>query len=316
MLNFFRKKIQSSKGVVGISEQGNGIGIALVEPRPEGLPHLAFCDFAFCEEGPGRARALTELIGHHDLKSFPCVGVMTLGSYDLFQIVPPEVADDEQAEAIRWQVSELISYPIENAIVDHFEVPTRRRPEARAYAVVSPVDEVRKKVDLLHGSKLTVHAIDIPELAARNLAAYFPEAVRGVGVLFFGPQQGAIMIIRERQLYVTRGIQIGFSHLYQAGGGEENQFLELLDTIALEVQRTFDFYERSSALPSISTLLVLPTERPIPDLIPHLRNSLSAEVRPFDLNSTFAVKESLAPEIQACCLMAIGAALRALEENG
>jgi MSHA biogenesis protein MshI len=318
VLKLFRKKARESKGLVGISEQSNGIGIALVEYREDGAPRLACCDFAFCEEGHGRHRAITELIDRHNLESFPCVGVMALGSYDLLQIVPPDVADNERAEAVRWQVSELINYPIEDAVVDHFEVPTRGH-EARAYVVVTPVDKVRKKVDFLRGSKLAVHAIDIPELAVRNFAAYLPESAKGVGILFFGPQQGTIMIIRERQIYLTRSIQVGLSQLYEfsdappSEGSEKLQFLNLLDSISLEVQRTFDFYERSSALTPIDNLLVVPTERPIPDLIPHLENYLSADVRLLDLNSAFEVNEFLSPEIQARCIMAIGAALREFE---
>jgi hypothetical protein len=63
----------------------------------------------------------------------------------------------------------------------------------------------------------------------------------------------------------------------------------------------------------IDNLLVVPTERPIPDLIPHLENYLSADVRLLDLNSAFEVNEFLSPEIQARCIMAIGAALREFE---
>ncbi len=318
-LQLFGKKDQKSKGLVGLWEQENGVGIALVVLEEAGTPRLACCDFAFSEKGRGRNRSVQELISRHDLDSFPCVGGMALGSYDLLQVETPDVAENEKAEAVRWQIGELIDYPIDQAIIDLFEVPSRGQ-EAIAFVVASRREEVQKRVDFLHDSKLEVEAIDIPELMMRNVAALLPEAQKGVAILFFGPEQGVIMVVREGQIYATRSIQIGLDQLYDLSDahlpGEDGQgaaLTDLLDTIGLEVQRTLDFYERSSALTPIFNLLVVQMERSIPQLISHLDELLGADVRFLQLNEVIAGGESLTEEMQARCSLAIGAALRGVE---
>lgn len=316
ILKLFKKKEPLVLGTAGVCGHQNGVGVAQVI-RPQGQPpRLVCCDFAYCDNDHGRQRALVELVERHGLGDIPFVLTMELGSYSLLQVESVEKFQKGQDEAIRQQIKDLIDFPVDEAIIDVFDVPTRGR-ELLAYVVATPFPEVKKRVELMHEAKLGLAAIDIPELAVRNLVELVPENKWGVGFLTFGPDQGTITVIRDSKIYFSRTINAGLTALYEfaaekevAGGQTLHPYQELLDDIALEIQRTFDFFERNSALPPIQTLLVAPTERPIFDLVPHLDTFLAADVRTLDLNDLLGGAENLSMETQARCLMAIGAALR------
>jgi MSHA biogenesis protein MshI len=222
-------------------------------------------------------------------------------------VVSPEVPEGELREALRWQIRDLVDFPLEEAVIDVFQVPRGHlREGARtAYVVVARQALVRQRVALLEDARLKIEAIDIPELVLRNLINLLPEAERGMAFLYFGADSGLIIVTRGQELCLARNLQVGASSL-SAGGSALDSTVE---SIALEIQRSFDFYERSFAQKPIGSLVVAPQEFDAGGLLAGLRSALGIQVNTLDLAEILECPETL-PEHPGRCLLAIGAALR------
>ena len=309
--------------MVGLGLRPDGLDIVHVEHSEGQSPRLKVCSSIDCREQREQSRVLHDAARQYGLPRGRCVGVLSAASYSLLQVEPPPVPEAELRGAVRWQIRDLISFPIEEAVVDVFLVPNpgNRTRNPLAYVVAAPKSVVRRQVDLILGARMKVAAIDIPEMALRNLASFFPEDAKGVATLYLGPEGGVITISREGNLFLARGINISAAALASfcddAGAVDplelEPRLQDLLDSIVLEIQRSLDFYESNFGQAPIGTLVVMPTEQNIPPLLPYLKSYLGVQVRSFDLGTILDCPE-LPDGQDARSLLAIGAALR--QESG
>ena len=91
--------------------------------------------------------------------------------------------------------------------------------------------------------------------------------------------------------------------------GENGSLEPAVDDIALEIQRSFDFYERHFAQVSIGSLVVTPQEFDMDPLVNSLHASLGIDVTALDIGQLVEHPDPL-PTHAGRCLLAIGAALR------
>jgi MSHA biogenesis protein MshI len=157
-------------------------------------------------------------------------------------------------------------------------------------------------------ARLKVRAIDIPELVLRNLANLLPETGRGMAFLYFGVHSGLLIVTRGRELCLARNLPLGVAALLEGGDSLESN----VETIALEIQRSFDFYERSFAQVPVGSLVMAPQEFDTGPILAGLRAALGIEVATLDLEQILECSEPLPPHAGRC-LLAIGAALRSDE---
>jgi MSHA biogenesis protein MshI len=162
-------------------------------------------------------------------------------------------------------------------------------------------------------SRLKIDAIDIPELSLRDLAARLPEDARGVSLLYLGDEQGVIIVCRGGRLQLARDIPFGTSALSGGKAGLEpfgfDEPQERLSLLALDIQRSLDFYESSFRQTPVAALYLLPTAKPLPELLPELQARLGTSVKSFVLGDIVA-GESQDLQTAESCLLAVGAALR------
>ena len=311
MIKRWFRKISSNGGSIGFSRSKMGVALAQALPRPGSKPCLTFCDFLPGEFDDSH-HLLNEGCRHRGVSSCHAVCVLEMGCYQLLQVAPPDVPPDELREAIRWQIGDLIDYPPEEAVVDYFHVPGgNQREKARtAYVVVAHQDQVAERVSWMREARLKIRAIDIPELTLCNLVSRYPDTGRGVGCLYFDEDSGLIILSSEGKLCLSRNLPFGTNGLI----GETGSLEPAIDDIALEIQRSFDFYERHFARGAIGSLVVTPQEFDMDPLVNGLHASLGIDVTTLDLGQLVDHPDSL-PTHAGRCLLAIGAALRE-EEAG
>lgn len=313
-VKFFVGK-SSSAGLTGISQESGGLGLAHVVGVDD---HARLAGCAFLEGDPLTCRdSLQEDIKRRGLVRSRGVGALAFGSYGLFQLAPPPVPDAELREAVRWQVKDLIDYPLDEAIVDVFRVgaDSRRENARNAYVVAARKSVVQQQVQLMRHARLKIDAIDIPELCLRNLAVRLPEDARGVSLLYLGVDSGVVVVCRGGRLQLARDIPFGTAAL--SGRAEPGGFgdpEERLGLLALDIQRSLDFYESSFRQTPVAALYLLPTTPPLPDLLPELQSRLGTPVNPFVLGD---VLDGEPEELRRAerCLLAVGAALRGGREG-
>ena len=267
-----------------------------------------------------QASSLADISRKHRLKGLSCIGIQHAGDYKLFQVEAPEVEAAELVEAIRWRIKDLLDYPVEEAVLDTFEVPGQTVGRSQMVNVVAARRaKIQQTVDALGGAGLELEAIDIGELGLRNLVALLPENETGVAILHLGSKSGSIGLYRQGALFLTRQLEIGTEQLAQAltddsdlvgDSGIPAQATLLLDGIVLELQRSLDYYESHFSQPPINGLVVTPLDRSLPGLLNYFNANMGITARMLDLTALFDFEGEFSETLQAQCLMAIGAGLR------
>lgn len=309
----FLKRRRASDGLTGLCVLPEGIAFAHVR-REAGRPRLTACAFRPCGPEPGaRRESLQALVREHGLAGSDCVVVMEPGAYQLLQVEAPAVPPEELRAAVRWQVRDLLDYHIDDAVIDVFDVPGDERPGRPMYVVAARVQAVQARVDLAGAAGLELQAIDIVELALRNVAARLPEAAQGLAFVRLRAGEGLILIVRQDALQLARNVEFGSASLAQPGEGSLSGPVH--ETLALEVQRSLDYYDSALRQAPITRVAVAPFEGDARGLAEHLHNALGLAAEAVDLNEILAPAAPVEPRLQALALEAVGGALRTEERS-
>jgi MSHA biogenesis protein MshI len=175
------------------------------------------------------------------------------------------------------------------------------------YAVASRNDIIQERVKTFEEARIPLRVIDIPETAQRNISALHETEGRGAALLYFQEDFGLLTVTCRSELYLSRRIEIGHA---QIAGRPSDQRAELFGRIVLELQRTFDHFDRQFSYVSISKVLLAP-EPAETGLFEHLKGNLDIPVERVDLLDRISF-EGGAPDTatQWRLFHLIGAALR------
>lgn len=288
---------------IGVSIGDDGVAVARID-RQAGSPRLTACVHA---AGAGPAAVIGDLgLGKRSLAT----AVMARSDYQLLLVEAPDVPLTELPAAVRWRIRDLIGFSVDDAVIDVFELPEQaRRGQARMlYAVAAPREAVQGQVDSLGVCGISLEAIDIPELCQRNIAALLPQDGAGVALLMLYADHAILTLTHSGVLYLARHIETGLEQLDSADG--DSLVEALAGGIALEVQRSLDYYESHYNQPPIGDLVMAPGGRRLGELPQRVGEQLAIRVCELDLATMLAPAEPLTPTAEARCFSAIGAALR------
>lgn len=296
---------------VSVCQESDGLSVASIKRNQTGQATLQFADWEACSSAAAHNRALEQLVQRQNLQNCHCVTVLPVNSYQSIQVEMAELPDDERRDAARWMIRERIDYSPEEAVIDLFEVaPFGSEKKPLTYVVSAQQKLLRDRVQLIEQSALSLQAIDIPEFALRNICDLFTGDDRGLAILLLLEQSGVLVVVRDGTLYLVRWLSSGMEDLIPFADGDFEALTEQLDTIVLEIQRSFDYCESTFHLPMVSRLLVAQTQREIPAVISYLNDYLSTQVESFSFADVLVLPEE-SEQIQLNrYLMAIGGALR------
>ncbi|HEX6550697.1 MAG TPA: hypothetical protein VF117_08485 [Gammaproteobacteria bacterium] len=305
----FKRRIRAD-GLTGVSIQPDGVAVARVSRGKSLRPTLECMRYSPAPGNAERTHKIRELAQSLNIDRTLCNNVIEPADYQLLLVEAPDVRPEELKAAVRWRVKDLIGFHIDDAVIDVFEIPGQSRSgQARMmYVVAARASVVGQYVDNLDASSMQLQSIDIPELCLRNIAALTDDDVQGTALLYFTATYGLMVLTRQHTLYLARKLDIGADTLATAHrSGRESQYLE---SIVLEVQRSLDYYDSHFSQPPISSLLLAPTETPLPFLQPYLADNLGLPVKNLDLGELLEGRDKFDPDTQARCMMAVGASLR------
>jgi MSHA biogenesis protein MshI len=281
-----------------------GSATATVRQNKSGRPTLEHCGYYPLAPGQDPQASLKRLVQDRGLDKTACATLLDIGEYQLLMVEAPEVPQSELKAAIRWRIRDLIDFHIDDAVLDVFDTPPSgaRAVQEHIYVVVSRSAVVKERVDSLQAAGAALEVIDIPELALRNIAAQLDEDAGGQAMLFFAADRGLITLTRDATLYLARSMDIGYQQL--------SSMPDLSDRLALELQRSMDYYDRHFQQAPITSITLCPLPDPVPQLAERLQQQVGIPAREISLQDLVEVKEPVAEEQFAKCILAIGAALR------
>ena len=302
--------LKRKSGWMSIVDRGGEVTLAHVarngRPRPEVLALDTF------SVGGDVRQALQRLRSARSLKSYACTTLMSDGEYSLTQLDAPPVPNEERKEALRWAIKEMVAYPVDNACIDVLDIPSTGLPQGRlaGVMVVSAAEQaVRSRVAPFEAAKVPLAAVDIPELAQRNVAALFEDENRGLAFLRIDESGMMLTLTFHGELIAVRR---GEMNTLQLNGSDPDQRARVMERLVLEVQRSLDNFDRQYSHIPISKV-VLACYPAVDNLMNELVESIYVPVREMDLASVLdfnSIPELKKPLVQAKSLLAIGAALR------
>lgn len=286
------------------------IDVARVERRRSGPPVVQLCE-SYAKKGSD-GDTLKSMVRSLRPSRFRCSNMLDSADYQLQLVEAPAVPATEVKSAVRWQLKDLLDYPVEAATVDVASVPKDKSNNARTqyvYAVSAQNERIAGRMKLFKTAKFPLEAIDVPEMAQRNVAQLFEQQARGLALLAFDDQGGLLTFTSSGELYMSRRTEITAAQLTEVQGEEREQTLERL---VLELQRSLDHFDRQFSYVGVSRLLVAPLAVDL-GLERYLADNLGLPVETLDL--TQVLEFDGAPELrdrarQGYRLHIIGAALR------
>jgi len=302
-LNLFATKSRHNE-VIGVEVGAEGVAFAHILRPATQQPRLVHCEFLAVDAGMDPAEQLRSRLAKLGLQRLPCNFVLSPNSYNLLLVEAPKVPPQELAEALRWRIKDLVTFPVADAAIDAFFLPedSARGGNRMAYAVVSQRSTIAALVQQAKAAQLSLAVIDVAELALRNLAETCCDTKRGVAIVKLAQGGGSLQIVRAGNLYLSRQ----FSLPYNAG------LLDDLpgDALVLELQRSLDYFERQLRQPPPSHVFLCGENVTSDKLTPAIRNGLAVTMDLLSLEAGLQIDDQVQPHMLSLCLLALGAALR------
>ncbi|MEY8875288.1 MAG: agglutinin biogenesis protein MshI [Leptothrix sp. (in: b-proteobacteria)] len=298
-------------GWVAVAPQGADAWVVHLVHEPGNRPQLRWaCRIDWRQP----AQALRQLRRERQLARHQSVVLLQRHQYQLLALEAPDVPREHWRDALRWQLKDMVDFPVESAAIDLLEIAaeTSGRGRISLLAAAAPHTELAPLAHAGEDAATPWHAIDLPDTALRNLAALAQEPGRAQALLQLGDSHSQLVITAEGELLQSRSIDVTLTQLSESDATLRQQ---AWDRAGLELQRTLDSFERLFSRVNLARLLIAPgSASTFSDaFIDYLRELVYVPVQPLPLAELVdfsRVPELAEPHAQGPYLYAIGAALR------
>lgn len=265
-------------------------------------PSLSGYDFLHDKDAHALWERFRATVNAQGLQGLPVHVVLAASEYQLLLMESPAVPLDELREAVRWRLTDLIAFPVTEAVVDAFALPADayRGHQPMVYAAVchqTRVNEARTRTESL---KLRLASVTTLEIALCQLERHMPLDGESTALVELNENKGLIAVFQHHALYLARQLPFGFHDLADPAR---------YDSVLLEIQRSMDYYDSQIGKGLIKRILLTPFPG-AEALSQHLASNLDVSVSMTDLSAVLPADAQNDARL-AACLPAIGAALRA-----
>lgn len=295
----------TADSLLGLAPVAGGCVLVSLQRRA-GAVRLPTCEFVAATPG-SQVEVLRQRVEALGLQDLPVNLLLSAADYQLLLVERPDVPPAELRAAVRWRIRELVNAPLDSLVVDAFALPddAYRGRTPMAYCAVLARSRMQALAEWVEGAGLRLQSIDIAEMVLRNLGLLIAGESQNLAVLKLNARDGLICVQQGSALYMARRIEHGLDNR----GADSAQ-------LALEIQRSLDYFESQLGKGPVSRLLVLPVPVVGEQLLAELGLQLSVRMERLALDELFAGSPllELPADRQALYLPALGAALR--QEHG
>jgi MSHA biogenesis protein MshI len=267
------------------------MALAAVPPPGRGAGEVRVLELP--TDSDEQARTLARTVSDLGVKGCRASVALPLGSYHLIQIERPPVENAELIDAARWRIKGQLDYPVEDAVIQVFEVPhgeSQRTP--LIHVVAAPNRVIRDLTALVKRAGLVPSKVTIVELAVRDLASRVIAHDEPVATVFLNAKQGVIQVSHGGELYLTRRVEYGLSTALPADAMATGVHL----TLPLELRRTVDFFESQFGLGTIRRVLAAPADGPFMKFMKDTSEFTRIPVEPLDMPLPVRPAQGKAPD--------------------
>jgi len=148
------------------------------------------------------ASVLSDVVSDQGLKGMTTRWILAPDQYHLYLMDNLPVTADEFQSAIRWKLVELLPFPVEEAIIDSFQIPAQKTHDPHPMITVSVTrsDFLKTGAEAIAQSGLNLTSIGIQELSLRNIAALFEQDERSTALVYLEADRSEVLVTRESLL--------------------------------------------------------------------------------------------------------------------
>ncbi len=252
--NIFSKN--QPKQLVGIALQRKSLSLCIIPLSDKAISneHEPTEEVIFKKrdiESSDFVSVMERLKRKYDL-SFKCHLVLNSLQAHIVQVDKPKVPKSEISSALKWQIKDLVPIAPENMVLDYFDGPILAGGIEKINVVCSPVSELKEMVSVLNTGSARVASITIEEFAFANLLPTQNDA--SLLVCQQPSEEIVLLIVKQGKLYFNRRLR-GFSQIDNKT--EDELAMVVIDSLALEIQRSSDYFERQLKQAPIKDIKVL-----------------------------------------------------------
>jgi len=246
--NFFSKKQPDQ--LIGISLQQESLSACFFPiVDSEHAFHQQSVSSQDFSQAINELKTKTHFSGH-------CYVVLNAQQSQIVQVDKPNVPNNEITLALKWKIKDLVSISPDNMVLDYFDGPLLAGGKEKINVVCSPLNELKKIVSIINQDGASVASITTAEFAFAKL---LPKQKHACLLVCQQPnEEVTLIIVKDGNLYFHRRLR-GFSQI--ASKTEDELVMTLIDPLALEIQRSTDYFERQLKQAPIKEIkMLLPME--------------------------------------------------------
>ncbi|OGT96220.1 MAG: hypothetical protein A2298_02470 [Gammaproteobacteria bacterium RIFOXYB2_FULL_38_6] len=231
---------------------------------------------------------ISSVISDWGLSKSNCICVLPPADYRLLLLEAPNVPQNELKQAVRWLIKDLIDFPLKQAAIDVFSAPVRAGQSPKIYVAVTKLDYVRDLLDVIESAHLKLACIDIADLTLVRLFSFFPESASGIAYLMLDSNVARLLIQKNGILYLERNLNAN-----PLNGSYHSP--EQYESLVLEIQRSFEFYQSQFSQVLPAKLFLSPNLNEQENLKTALItsfNEMSVNTTVLDINQLFIINEN------------------------
>jgi MSHA biogenesis protein MshI len=305
----FQRRVQSKNASCCIEFGTNSFSAAYIR-TDSGRPELQLLETVSCDVNKP-LEALTEFVKKNGLEGVNCSWLLKSDKYQLITLDELPVKPEEFQAAVRWQIKKLLSFSVDDAFIDSFYIPPPviPNPKKMITVVASQASYIQPIAEQIAESGLNLTTIDIQELALRNILAMFETDELSTALVFLQEKNSDIIFTRQHEFYYLRRLDWSFEKLANSYQNQDsvNQYLQKL---ALEVQRSFDYFQSQWRLPAPTHILMVSLNPKLLDIAAYMSQRLRFPIEDINLNKVLLSKIELTSNLESQYLSVIGGALR------
>lgn len=240
---FLFSRSLSQKGRVGIELGANKISLSYVRDT-----EVEQCAYHFSDSKEERAAILKSFVQEHQLKGMRTSLVLAPRCYQILLTEMPDVEEAEVAEALPWKIKELLHYPLEELVLQHFFLPedSFNRRQRMLYVIAVQKKQLNAFVDITEEAGLQVDSIDVPEMVLLRSILKRKDSQKNVAALYVDNTQGILCLGQQGMLYLSRAVDVGLEAFLSGLNARVDDSMSAQlphETFLLELQRSLDYYE-------------------------------------------------------------------------
>ena len=315
-MRFGRNSQKDNKVSVAICFHSAGMALAYAvidDQNSAAIQHCEHYPFSPNAHSKEKLSKLKNIVEAHSLYNAMCTWILLPTDYKSFVLNKPNVPENEQNNALKWQVRDKISFPIEQALVDSYALPGFGSTETKRQVFVSDTKALLETKQLIEHSGLQLTAITVVEMALRNIANLYTQPEEVTILVHLSQVNSKLLVFYQDKIYFVRQLNININSLNAEHTDHEGE--KAYQHLYEQIQQSWEYIIRQANETLKASVVFMPLDFKSDQLVNHLKSQMSLAVILADLNAKDLFKNPLTAKEQVENLWVLGILLSQKEDS-